>query len=103
MPSGDGDPLKSIGDEEVEQPVQAEEEDISYEFNSGSSLGDDDTFSSFDLVEIHDAVAQIPKGEKSVSYDFDFMSSLQNGDLSNSSDSGVSLKQLLKPKERKMK
>ncbi|WCJ28641.1 hypothetical protein M5689_010325 [Euphorbia peplus] len=88
IPSGDRDPLKSIGDDEVEQPVQAEEEDISYEFNSGSSLDDDGFFSSFDLAEIHDAVAQVPEEEKSVSYDCDFMSSLQSEDLSNSSDSG---------------
>ncbi|WCJ40246.1 hypothetical protein M5689_021176 [Euphorbia peplus] len=87
MPPGDGDPLKSIGNEEVEQPVQAEEEDISYEFNSGSSLGDDDSFSNFDLVEIYDAVAQVPEEEKFISCDFDSMSSLQDEDLFNSSDS----------------
>ncbi|WCJ26184.1 hypothetical protein M5689_008022 [Euphorbia peplus] len=94
MPLGDAEPLKEIGvvtdpnmNEEVEGAIQAEEEDISYGYNYGSSLENGESSISSESAEVHDGDTQVHEEEEDVSDEFDYVISLQDIDFSNSCES----------------
>ncbi|WCJ37865.1 hypothetical protein M5689_018964 [Euphorbia peplus] len=88
-------------DEEVEGSVHTTKDDVSYDFESSSSLDDDKSSSSSDSAEVHNAIVQVHVDEEAVSNDFASVISLHDDNIANSNDREGTLEEGVETQDEK--